>query len=51
MQNHKMAKKIICLGFYDSGTGKHQSNTVYAKSGKIPAITTITGGVLNRLRF
>lgn len=39
-----MEKKIICLGFYDSGTGKHQSNTVYHFKGKSPAVTTITGG-------
>ena len=44
MQNRKVAKKIITLGFYDSGTGKHQSNTVYSSIGNIPAITTITGG-------
>ena len=39
-----MEKKIICLGFYDSGTGKHQSNTVYHSKGKVPAITTLVGG-------
>lgn len=39
-----MEKKIICLGFYDSGTGKHQSNTVYHSKGKVPAITTLVRG-------
>ena len=39
-----MAKKIITLGFYDSGTGKHQSNTVYGYKGKVPALCTIGGG-------
>ena len=42
--NQKMGKRIITLGYYDSGTGKHQSNTVYHFKGKTPAVTTITGG-------
>lgn len=32
------------LGFMDSGTGKHQSNTVYDEKGICPNITTIQGG-------
>lgn len=39
-----MAKKIIQVGFYDNGTGKHQSNTIYDPKGIIPALTTIDGG-------
>ena len=39
-----MEIKVMSLGFYDSGTGKHQSNTVYRYKGAIPALTTITGG-------
>ena len=50
MQNRKVAKKIITLGFYDSGTGKHQSNTVYSSIGNIPAITTITGGGTQQIK-
>jgi len=45
-----MAKKIIQVGFYDSGTGKHQSNTVYHCKGKTPAITTITGGGTQQIK-
>lgn len=41
MQNHKMAKAV---GFYDNGTGKHQSNTVYSSRYCIPTTTTIMGG-------
>lgn len=39
-----MERKITKLGFYDNGTGKHQSNTVYSFRKCITAITTITGG-------
>ena len=35
---------MIELGFYDSGTGKHQSNTVYFSKGMMPTMTTIGGG-------
>lgn len=45
-----MEKKVICLGFYDSGTGKHQSNTVYSPKGMIPALTTITGGGTQQIK-
>ena len=50
MQNNKVSK-IVCLGYYDSGTGKHQSNTVYHYIGKTPAVTTITGGVHSKSRY
>lgn len=43
--------KVNELGFYDSGTGKHQSNTVYDTNGIIPALTTIQGEAHNRLRI
>lgn len=36
--------EVIQKGFYDSGTGQHQSNTVYSVKGLCPTITTITGG-------
>ena len=39
-----MEKRIITLGFYDNGTGRHQNNTVYHFKWKTPAVTTITGG-------
>lgn len=45
-----MEKKIICLGFYDSGTGKHQSNTVYHGKGKVPAITTLVRGGTQQIK-
>lgn len=42
--------KIIQLGFYDNGTGKHQSNTVYSRKGMIPALTTIEGGGTQQIK-
>lgn len=45
MQDYKnQIKRIKCIGFYDNGTGKHQSNTVYDYKFIIPALTTIDGG-------
>ena len=45
MQDHKnRSKRIMSVGFYDNGTGKHQSNTVYSCRFIIPALTTIDGG-------
>lgn len=35
---------IEIAGFFNSGTGRHQSNTVYKPRGIIPALTTIDGG-------
>ena len=32
VQDNQMGKQIIILGYYDNGTGKHQSNTVYSIS-------------------
>ena len=39
-----MNDKVIEIGFMDSGTGKHQSNTVISPDGLSPAITTLQGG-------
>lgn len=35
---------IEIAGYFNSGTGRHQSNTVYRARGIIPALTTIDGG-------
>ena len=35
---------VVELGHLESGTGRHQSNTVYDTSGLSPALTTIQGG-------
>lgn len=35
---------IDIAGYFDSGTGKHQSNTVYRMNSILPALTTIDGG-------
>ena len=32
------------VDYYDSGTGKHQSNTVYSGRGICIALTTLQGG-------
>ena len=37
--------KVFELGFYNSGTGKHQSNTVYSGKGICIALTTLQGGI------
>ena len=34
----------MTIGFYDNGTGKHQSNTVYSGKGISIAMTTLQGG-------
>ncbi len=39
------------LGFMDSGTGKHQSNTVYDEKGICPNITTIEGGGTQQIKI
>lgn len=39
-----MEKEVIKVGFYDNGTGQHQSNTVYSGKGMIPTLTTLDGG-------
>lgn len=43
-------KRIADAGFYDSGTGKHQSNTVYLAIRSIPALTTIDGGGTQQIK-
>lgn len=37
-------QEVIKIGFMDSGTGPHQSNTVISPKGLSPAITTLQGG-------
>ena len=39
-----MEKRIIAIFNFNSGTGKHQSNTVYHIRNCSPAITTLQGG-------
>lgn len=39
------------LGFMDSGTGKHQSNTVYDEKSLCPNITTIDGGGTQQIKI
>lgn len=46
----KMEKRIKAIGFFDNGTGKHQSNTVYSKRKCIPALTTIEGGGTQQIK-
>lgn len=50
VQRRSYKKKIIQMGFYDNGTGQHQSNTVYSGKGMIPALTTITGGGTEQIK-
>lgn len=38
------------LGFMDSGTGQHQSNTVYDENAVCPNITTINGGGTQQIK-
>lgn len=38
------------LGFMDSGTGKHQSNTVYDENALCPNITTVEGGGTQQIK-
>ena len=40
----EMINKVIEVGYMDSGTGKHQSNTVISTEGLSPSITTLQGG-------
>lgn len=35
--------KIICIGWLEKGTGKHQSNAVFDKDGLSPYITAGSG--------
>lgn len=39
------------LGFMDSGTGKHQSNTVYDENALCPSVTTIEGGGTQQIKI
>jgi hypothetical protein len=53
MQGGNQEPKILVnqLGFMDSGTGKHQSNTVYSENGLCPNITTIEGGGTQQIKI
>ena len=46
-----MLEKPTQLGFLDSGTGKHQSNTVYDEKSLCPNITTIDGGGTQQIKI
>lgn len=41
---------IKIIGYYDCGTGKHQSNTVYDSQGGIPALTTLGIGGTQQIK-
>lgn len=44
-ENHgQVTGVVIEVGHLESGTGKHQSNTVVGENGICPALTTIQGG-------
>jgi len=45
-----MEKEIGQVGFFNSGTGKHQSNTVYHFRKSIPAITTLGKGGTQQIK-
>jgi DNA (cytosine-5)-methyltransferase 1 len=44
VKEEKQMNDVSEVGFMDSGTGKHQSNTVYSEEGCSPTITTLQGG-------
>ena len=46
-----MEKKQRYVGFYDSGTGKHQSNTVWGGYGICPTITTAGIGASQQIKL
>lgn len=53
MQGGNQKPKILevkQLGFMDSGTGKHQSNTVYDENALCPNITTVEGGGTQQIK-
>lgn len=53
MQGGNQEPKILetkQLGFMDSGTGKHQSNTVYDENALCPNITTVEGGGTQQIK-
>lgn len=44
-ENHGVVTGVVVqVGHLESGTGRHQSNTVYSPTGISPALTTIEGG-------
>lgn len=46
----EVKKMVNEIGFWDNGTGKHQSNTVYSENGVSPSITTINGGGTQQIK-
>ena len=50
-KDNLVLEKPIQLGFLDSGTGKHQSNTVYDEKSLCPNITTIDGGGTQQIKI
>ena len=49
-KDNLVLEKPVQLGFLDSGTGKHQSNTVYDEKSLCPNITTIDGGGTQQIK-
>lgn len=49
-KDNLVLEKPVQLGFLDSGTGKHQSNTVYDEKSLCPSITTIDGGGTQQIK-
>ena len=50
-KDNLVLEKPVQLGFLDSGTGKHQSNTVYDEKSLCPNITTIDGGGTQQIKI
>ena len=50
-KDNLVLEKPTQLGFLDSGTGKHQSNTVYDEKSLCPNITTIDGGGTQQIKI
>lgn len=49
-KDNLVLEKPVQLGFLDSGTGKHQSNTVYDEKSLCPNIITIDGGETQQIK-
>lgn len=50
-KDNLVLEKPVQLVFLDSGTGKHQSNTVYDEKSLCPNITTIDGGGTQQIKI
>ena len=51
LANATSTANCIILGHLESGTGRHQSNTVYDTKGICPALTTIEGGGTQQVKI